>query len=152
MSEHGLLEVASAEEPSSRQKLFLRYFTAILIDLAVLNLFAEHWQHVIIDSFTVSLAVAILLQLMLKLTLKLEHRVADYFTAKPWKLAPFLRVLSAWLILFVSKFVILGVLNVIFGEQVVFAGPVHGVVAFIVVVMVMLIAEEAVVRFYRRLA
>jgi hypothetical protein len=39
-------EVASAEAISTKQKLFLRYFTAILVDLVVLNLFAEYWQHV----------------------------------------------------------------------------------------------------------
>ena len=36
---HHLAGVASAEIPSNRQRLFLRYFTAILIDLVVLNLF-----------------------------------------------------------------------------------------------------------------
>ena len=151
MSDHGLLEVASAEDPSSKQKFFLRYFTAILIDLAVLNLFAEHWHQVVIESFTISLAVAILLQVMPKITLRLEHRAADFFASKPWKYARFLRIVSAWAILFISKFVILGLINFTFGDQVSFAGPLHGVLAFIAVVTVMLIAEEVVVRFYRRL-
>ena len=49
-------EVASAEAMSTKQKLFLRYFTAILIDLLVLNLFAEHWHNVMVDSFTLSVS------------------------------------------------------------------------------------------------
>ena len=36
-------KVATAEEISTNQKLFLRYFTAILIDLVVLKIFAEYW-------------------------------------------------------------------------------------------------------------
>jgi hypothetical protein len=146
-----LLAVASAAEPSSRQKLFLRYFTAILIDLVVLNLFAEYWRHVVIDSFTISLLTALLLQVLLKLTLHIEHLVADYFTSKPGKLAVYLRFFSAWLILFLSKFVILGAINLAFGSEVDFGGPLHGVLSFIAVVVVMLVAEEALVRFYQRL-
>jgi hypothetical protein len=34
-------EIASAQTPSTKQQIFLRYFTAIMIDLTVLNLFAE---------------------------------------------------------------------------------------------------------------
>lgn len=143
-------EVASAEAISSSQKLFLRYFTATLIDLVVLNVFAEHWQHVTIHSFTISLFAAVLLQALLKLTLVIEHRVAGYFNSKQATWAKVMRFASAWAILFVSKFVILGAVNFAFGDHIVFSGPLHGVVAFIIVVAVMLVAEEAIVRFYRR--
>lgn len=144
-------EVASAEAISTKQRLFLRYFTAILIDLMVLNLFAEHWQYVMLDSFTLSLFAAVLLQALLKLTLAIENRVADYFNSKAGTLAKIMRFVSAWAILFLSKFVILGAIYFTFGDSIVFSGPLHGVVAFIVVVVVMLAAEEAIVRFYRRL-
>ena len=145
-------QVASAQIPSSRQWLFLRYFTAILIDLVVLNLFVEYWDHVVIDSFTISLLAALLLQVLLKATLAIEHRVAGYFNSKSGSLAKFMRYFSAWAILFVSKFVILELVNITFGDSVDFGGPLHGVVAFIAVVTAMLVAEEGIVRFYRRLA
>ena len=148
----GFLLPASAELPSTRQKLFMRYFTAILIDLTVLNLFVEYSENVIIDSFTTSLFAAVLLQVLLKLTIALEHRVAAWFKAKPGGFAKFLRYFTAWLILFGSKFVILEALVFAFGEDVYFGGPFHGVVTLIIVVVVMLIAEEAVVQLYRRLS
>jgi hypothetical protein len=66
-------------------------------------------------------------------------------------MAKFMRIFSAWLVLFGSKFVILAAINLAFGDDVSFGGPFHGIVAFIVVVVVMLVAEEAMVRFYRRL-
>lgn len=142
---------ASAEVPKNRQRLFLRYFTAILVDLVVLNLFDEYWRHVQIDSFTVSLAAAVLLQALLQMTLILEHKAADYFNSKGTSFAKFMRFFSAWFILFVSKFVILGAIKLAFGDGVIFGGPVHGVVAFIAVVFAMLGAEELIVRIYRRL-
>jgi hypothetical protein len=144
--------VASAEPLSTRQRVFMRYFTAILIDLVVLNLFVEYWQHVRIDSFTMSLFAAIMLQILLKATLVLEHKVADYFNSRQGAFAKFMRFFVAWLILFGSKFVILWALGLTLGDEIEFGGPFHGVAAFIVVVIVMLAAEEMIVRFYRRLA
>jgi hypothetical protein len=151
-SETSFLLPASAEVPSNKQRLFLRYFTAILIDLVVLNLFVEYSEHVVIDSFTISLLAALLLQVLLKATLAIEHWVAAYFNARQGGLAKFLRYFSVWLILFGSKFVILEALSFAFGDEVYFGGPLHGLVVLIAVVVTMLVAEEAVVRLYRRLA
>ncbi len=144
--------VALAQAPSTGQRLFLRYFTAILVDLVVLNLFAEYWELVEVDSFTISLFAAVLLQVLLKLTLAIEHRIGAYFKTKEGALAKVLHFFVAWLILFGSKFVILAALNFALGEWVHFGGPFHGVVAFIALVVAMLAAEELIVRFYRRLA
>jgi uncharacterized membrane protein len=144
--------VALTELPTNSQRLFVRYLMATLIDLTVLNLFDEYWRHVTVDSFTISILAAILLQVLLKATLALEHKVAGYFNARSGAMAKFLRFFTAWLILFGSKFVMLGAIDIVFGDDVEFAGPLHGVVAFIIVVVVMLAAEETVVRFYRRLA
>ena len=145
-------EIASANLPSNNQQLFLRYFTAILIDLLVLNLFAEYWALVTIDSFTISVLAAILLQVLLKLTLYIEHRIALIFKGKPGAMAKFLRVFCAWLVLFGSKFVILFAIDFVFGDAVLFGGPFHGVVVFIAVVIAILACEELIVRFYRSLA
>jgi hypothetical protein len=142
---------ASAEAPSNGQRLFARYFTAILIDLLVLNLFAEYWDKVGLASFTISVLAAVLLQLLMKLTIAVEHRVAGFFKARPGRLMVFLRFFCAWLVLFGSKFVILEALALAFGDSVRFSGVFHGLVTLIVVIVVMLIAEEAVVRLYRRL-
>ena len=144
--------VALTEIPTNSQRLFVRYLMAILIDLTVLNLFDEYWQHVTVDSFSISILAAVLLQVLLKATLALEHRVAGYFSARSGAIAKFLRFFTAWLILFGSKFVMLEAIDFAFGDAVEFAGRFHGVVTFIVVVVAMLAAEEMVVRLYRRLA
>jgi hypothetical protein len=144
--------IALTHVPSNRQRLFVRYLMATLIDLTVLNLFDEYWQHVEIDSFTISILAAVLLQVLLKATLAIEHKVGAHFSAKPGGFAKAMRFFSAWLILFGSKFVMLGAINFAFGDDVLFTGPLHGVAAFIAVVVVMLVAEEGITRIYRRLA
>jgi hypothetical protein len=63
-----------------------------------------------------------------------------------------LRFFCAWLVLFGSKFVILEALTFAFGDRVMFEGVLHGIVWLISVVVVMLFAEELVLRIYRRLA
>jgi len=139
------------DTPSSRQRRFVRYFTAILIDLVVLNLFVEYSKNVIIDSFTTSLWVAVVLQLLLKLTISVERRIAGLFEGKTGGFMKFLRFFSAWLVLFGSKFVILEAITVIFGDKVRFDGAFHGIGILIAVIVAMLVAEEAMVRLYLKL-
>ena len=137
--------------PSLRQRVFMRYLTATLVDLAVLGLFAEYWEHVVVGSFTVLLLAAVVLQVLLKLTIVLEHRLAAFFNARPGGFNKFMRFFTAWLVLFGSKFVILEALALAFGERLRFGGPWHGIVALIVVVVAMLVVEAVLVKFYRRL-
>lgn len=142
---------ASVQVPSDRQRAFMRYFTGTLIDLVVLMLFDEYSDKVFVDTFTTGLLAALLLQILLKLTIAFEHWLAGFFKGKPGGWWKFGRYFTAWLVLFGSKFVILEALAQAFGENVHFDGRFHGIITLIVVVVVMLIAEELVVRFYRKL-
>lgn len=137
---------------SNRQRLFLLYFVGALVDLVVLGLFDQYSEKVYVESFTIMLLAAVLLQFLLKGTIKVEHWVASHFKGKTggwWKA---LRFFCAWLVLFGSKFVILEALSFAFSESVKFEGVFHGIVWLIIVVVTMVIAEELVVRFYRKLA
>ena len=138
--------------PSLRQRVFMRYLTATLVDLVVLGLFVEYWEHVVAGSFTVILLAAVVLQVLLKLTIVLEHRLAAFFNARQGGFAKFMRFFSAWLVLFGSKFVILEALTFAFGDRLRFGGPFNGIVALIAVVVAMLAVEAAIVMFYRRLS
>jgi len=140
------------EHTPSPGKGFLRYFTATLVDLVVLNLFVEYGgEYVSANSFTITLLAAVLLQVLLKLTIALEHRLAAFFNARQGGFAKFMRFFTAWLVLFGSKFVILEALALAFGDRLRFGGPFHGIVALIVVVVAMLVVEAVLVKVYRRL-
>lgn len=143
---------AAANIYSDRQRLFLLYFVGALVDLVVLGLFDEYSDKVWVDSFTTMLLAAVLLQLLLKATIAVEHKVASYFKQKPGGFMKFMRFFCAWLVLFGSKFVILEALSFAFGSKVKFEGILHGIVWLIIVVVTMVIAEEIVVRIYRKLA
>ena len=138
--------------PSSKQLIFLKYLTWILVDLTVLNFFAEYWDRVTITSFGISLFIAITLQILLKMTIALEHKLSNYMKSKEKLDKKVLHIFSTWFVLFASKFVMLWILQFLFGDAIVFSGAYHGVVAFIVVVMAILAAEYTLTRIYRSLA
>lgn len=137
---------------SSHQQFFIKLILLVLVDLMVLGLFNEYWENVKINSFTVALITAFLLQLLLKLTILLEHKVAAFFNKRPGKLSKILRFFSAWAILFFSKIIILEAINYAFGDEVQFLGPYHGIVSFIIVVVVILVAEAIISKIYKSLA
>lgn len=135
-----------------KQLLFLKYTLMVLIDLVVLGFFNQYWDLVFIETFTIAVLTAMLLQLLMQAAIKVEHMAADYlFGGKSGKDIKVMRGVSAWAIIFVSKLVILKALSLSFGDSVVFSGPVHGVVSFIVVVMAIIIAEQVVLWIYRSL-
>lgn len=137
--------------PSFKQQIFLKYFTWVLVDLTVLNLFAEYWDRVTITSFGVSLFIAITLQTLLKMTIALEHQISNYMKSNEKLNKKILHIFTTWFILFASKFVMLWVLQFMFGDAIVFSGAYHGVVAFIVVVIAILAAEYLITRIYKAL-
>jgi len=144
---------AAAQVYSDRQRIFLLYFVGALIDLVVLGLFAEYTDKVYVDTFTTMLLASIVLQLLLKATIAVEHKVAAYWKAKAKSaFNTFMRFFCAWLVLFGSKFVILEALSFAFEKDIHFTGVFHGIVWLIIVVVTMVIVEELVVRFYRKLA
>lgn len=143
---------AEAFLPSDRQRLFVLFFTGTLIDLVVLGLFAQYSDKVHVDSFSTALLAAIVLQILLKATIAAEHRVLAKFKGKEGAAWKSLKYFTAWLILFGSKFVILEALSFVFGDTVRFEGVLHGLVWVIIVVVTMVIIEELVVRFYRKIA
>ncbi len=138
---------------SHRQLLFLKYTFFVLVDLAVLGLFNQYWELVYIETFTIAILTAMLLQFLMQMALKVEHIAADYFFGgKTGTHIKVMRGVSAWAIIFVSKLVILEAISLTFGNSVEFSGPIHGVVSFIVVVVGIIVAEQAFLWIYRSLA
>ena len=127
-----------------RQGVFISWTKDVLIYIIVLNLFVEYNAKIVIDSFTISIFTAILLKILLEIILKFEHMVAGFFKSRPGKLSSFLRVISTWLILFLSKFLILEVVDLVFGEHV----ELGKFLDVIVLVIALMVAREVFQRIY----
>ena len=138
---------------NNRQLLFVKYTLFVLIDLMVLGFFNQYWDLVFIETFTVALLAAMLLQFLMQVAIKIEHMVADqFFGGKTDARSKVLRGVSAWALIFVSKLVILEAINISFGKSFIFGGPMDGLIAFLTVVVVIIIAEQSVAWVSRSLA
>jgi hypothetical protein len=133
---------------SPAQARFVSWVSEVLVDIVVLNLFVEFVHTIVIDSFVISILTALLLKLMVDAVKGLEHAVSASLAAKEGAAWRPLRYVAVWLILFLSKFVILEVVNVVFGDHVELGSFIE--VAGIVVTM--LVANAILQRIYRALA
>lgn len=142
------MTIDERQPPTAHQQRFARAVLFILVDLTVLNLFAEHWDRIVIDSFTISLLTAILLQSLLKATLAVERRIAGFFRGRTGPGAMTLQLLATWGVLFGSKFVILEAVDLVFGDRV----DLGGLIPFITLAVAMLAAEAIIERIYDAIA
>ena len=133
---------------SPSQQLFLSWVSELLVDIVVLNLFVEFVHTIVIDSFAISILTAVLLKLMVDAVKGLEQRVSAYFAAKPGATSKVLRVVAVWLILFLSKFVILEAVNIVLGDHV----ELGSFLEIAAIIIVMLAANAALRALYMRLA
>jgi FlaA1/EpsC-like NDP-sugar epimerase len=130
---------AIAVPPTKRQLVFFSWTKDVLIYIIVLNLFVEYNSKIIIDSFTISIFTAVLLKILLEIILKLEHQVAAFFKGRK-----VLQIFFAWIILFGSKFVILEIVDFVFGEHV----ELGKFVDVIVLVIALMVAREIFQQIY----
>ncbi len=129
------------------QQLFISWTMFLLTDIIVLNLWVEFADAVVIDSFIISILAAVVMRALLAGTFRIEHRVAAVFDSRPGIVSKALRILTAWIILFLSKFVILEILDIIFGDHV----ELGGLITFIALVITLVAAEALIDFIYGRL-
>lgn len=125
---------------SKRQIVFLSWTKDILIYTTVINLFVEFNPKIIIDSFTISIFTAVVLKILLEVILKLEHKVASKLEG--YKV---IRFFAVWAILFGSKFLILEVIDFLFGDHV-NLGKFWDVILLVIVMMVARVIIQKVFR------
>lgn len=130
-----------------QQQRFADWMADVLVYIVVLNLFVEYFDAIVIDSFAISILTAVLLKALLDALGGFEHRVAAYFRQREGRFSPALGILSVFGILFVGKFVILEVVNIVFGDHVEL-----GHILDIVLLIIVMIATRLLVQYgYDRL-
>ena len=113
----------------------------VFVYVVVLNLFVEYLPQVLSETFTLSLLTAVLLKVVLEVVVLAKNRVKARFKAAT---TPFGKVVAGfllWLVLFGSKFLVLGAIDLVFGSSVSLGGF-FSVTALILVLM----AARAAVR------
>ena len=147
MTVESLPEKTTTATINRNQYQFIWWMTDILIYIIILNLFVEYVDVIIIDSFTISILTSLVLKALLTLILRLEHNVAAYFSAREGTINRILQIGLTFAILFLSKFVILEAIDIIFGEHV----ELGGFLPLVALIITMLVAERVMRLIYQRL-
>ena len=130
-------------EINQRQRLFLIFTLFVLADLTVINLFDEYASSYFhISSFTASIVMAVILQILLIITIKIEHKIADFFKSKEGVINLILRILVTWVLLFGSKIIMMKIVDLILGNKIEYYGTYNGLGAFVLIIIGMIIAEN----------
>jgi len=94
----------------------------VFVYVIVLNLFVEYAPHVLSESFTISLLTALLLKLILELVIAAKNRVKKRFREASTPAGKVGAGFLLWLVLFGSKFLVLEVVDLVFGDRVSLGG------------------------------
>ena len=147
MTRPDLVGVARLRTTTPSQERFVSWVVDVLIYVVVLNLFIEYVPTVITESFTVSILTALLIKLLLVAIAGVEHRIALWFRDREGPLWRALGLASVFGILFLSKFVILEAVDLVFGDRV----ELGGFVEIVTLIVAMILARIAVDLIYQRL-
>lgn len=111
-----------------------------LVYVIVLNLFVQFLPSAITESFSVSLLTAALLLLVLHVVAMVKTPLKARFTASPSRAGKVLVGLALWLVLVGSKFVVLELVDRVFGDRV----SLGGFLSVTALILVMLFARDLV--------
>ena len=136
---------------NNSQRLFLVYIICILVDMTILNIYAEFSHSVYVESFSITIFIAIFLQLFIILTRHAEHKLSNFFGDRNSYLIKIKYFFSLWALLFFSKVLMLHGANLIFGDKINFYGMFDGLLAFIILILSFLLGEHLLTRIYRAL-
>ena len=136
---------------NNSQRLFLVYIICTLVDMTILNIYAEFTHSVYVESFSITIFIAIFLQLFIVLTRHTEHKISNFFGNKKGLLTKIKYFLSIWALLFFSKVLMLQGANLIFGDKINFYGMFDGLLAFIILILSFLLGEYLLTKVYRAL-
>jgi hypothetical protein len=117
----------------------------VFVYVVVLNLFVEYLPAVVSETFTLSLLTAVLLKAVLELVAWAKDRVKARFKAASSIMGKVGAGFLLWLVLFGSKFLVLELVALVFGERV----QLGGFFAVTLLIVVLMLAREGVRRLLR---
>ncbi len=94
----------------------------VFVYVVVLNLFVEYLPSVLSETFTLSLLTAVLLKGVLEVVVVAKSRVRARFREASTRTGKVAAAVVLWLVLVGSKFVVLEVVDIVFGDRVSLGG------------------------------
>lgn len=134
--------------PGFKQRLFREMLIGTLIYSVVIGFFNDYTNIISTRSYSITFALAIVLQLLTFLAIYIKGLVVKYSKKHYGKKAKAILILGVWAISFFSKFVFLWVISLLFRESV----EISGFVNIFVIVIVMIAIQKIIETIDKKLA
>jgi len=129
------------------QLAYQELFVGTLIYIAVLGLFNDYTSIVSAKSFSTIIYASIVLELLTYLAFKLKSTIIAWLKNREGAVYKILMFFCVWLIMFLSKFVFIWALDVIFGDYI----SINGFFGILLVVVSVTIAHKLAYYIFQRL-
>lgn len=130
-----------------KQALFREMVLGILLYTVVLGFFNDYTGFLYTSSFSITFLAAVVMQIMTYLTFSLKNRIVRWFSNREGRFKQVGLVGSVWLVMFLSKFVFLEVIDIVFGSAV----AISSFIGLILIIVCLTIAQQLVELTYERL-
>jgi hypothetical protein len=129
------------------QLAYQELFIGTLIYVAVLGLFNDYTSIVSAKSFSTIIYASIVLELLTYLAFKLKSTIIAWLKGREGIVYKILMFFCVWLIMFLSKFVFIWALDVIFGDYI----SINGFFGILLVVLSVTIVHKLAYYVFQRL-
>ncbi len=103
---------------SSQQLIFQELFVGTLIYVAVLGFFNDYTSIVYAKSFSTIFFASVVLEVLTYLAFQLKNQIITWLKDRDRMMYRILMFFCVWLVMFLSKFVFIGVLDLLFGSYI----------------------------------
>lgn len=132
---------------TSRQLLFQEIFIGTLIYVAVLGLINDYTSIVYAKSFSTIFFASIVLEILTYLAFKLKGQIIAWLKGRQGAVYRILMLFCVWLVMFLSKFVFIWVLDLMFGSYI----NIHGFFGILAIVLCVTIIHKLAYYIFKKL-
>lgn len=133
--------------PSPKQQLFREVVLGTLVYSVVLGFFNDYTDILHTGTYSTTFLVAIVMELLTLITFWLKRKIVKHFKNKEGSKYKAALIFSVWLIIFLSKFVFLAVIEFIFGYSV----ELSGFIGLMLIILIMSITKKIIDTIYYKL-
>lgn len=123
---------------TARQMLFKEVFVGTLLYAVVLGFFNDYTAFVDAESFSTLFFASFVLQLLTILAFRLKGSIVSWLKEKQGAVYRFLTFFFVWLVMFLSKFVFVWVIDMLFGNAI----NIYGFFGILLVVLTVTIIHK----------
>jgi hypothetical protein len=125
---------------NSKQKLYHDMVLGTLLYTVVLGFFNDYTKILHTGTYSITFALAIVMQLLTYLTFLLKDKVVIWFQPREGNQYKYGLVFIIWIILFFSKFVFLEVISIVFRQEV----KISGFIGLILIIVCLTITQKII--------